>query len=209
MFQTVVTGLLLGFITSSSCPSNAILIRTPAHTPLSRLAYVGLGAVTGYAVLLLVSLAWIVPLVRAVPQTIPFLELFGALVFLYLSWTLLRDKSSTRQDPAGATRSEAGRAPHFVGGLGATALNPINLAWWSAFLSPALRQPGGIPPFYPVAILAGSLGWFLFFAALLRFSRNRWKERAHATFRWGGAAVLAAFGIRFLIGAIIDLAGLL
>lgn len=108
MWQTLVTGLVLGFVTSSSCPSNAILIKTPRETPLSRLTHLRFGAVAGYAILLLVSLAW-----------------------------------------------------------------------------------------------------FTFFAAVLKFSRNRWKERAQMIFRWAGAVVLGAFGIRFLLAATGELVGYL
>ncbi len=209
MWQTLLTGLVLGFVTSSSCPSNAILIRTPRETPLSRLTHVGFGAVAGYAILLLVSLAWIVPLIRTAPETIPILELFGAFVFIYLAISLLINRESKRALQGSSAGSLSGGRRHFVGGLAATALNPINLAWWTAFLAPSLGRHGRIEPLYPVFILIGSLAWFTFFALVLRFSRNRWKERAQMIFRWAGAVVLAAFGLRFLLGAISELVGYL
>lgn len=207
MWQTLLTGLLLGFVTSSSCPSNAILIKTPKETPLSRLTFVGFGAVAGYAILLLVSLAWMVPLIRAAPGTIPLLELFGAFVFLYLSASLLKNRESFGGASTSTRSLPAKRRRHFIGGLAATALNPVNLAWWAAFLSPSLGRDGRIEPLYAVFILVGSLGWFTFFAAVLRFARSRWKERAQLVFRWAGAAVLAAFGFHFLLGSIGGLLG--
>jgi hypothetical protein len=58
MWQPLLTGLLLGFVTFSSRPTNAILIRTPRETLLSRLTHLRFGAVAGYAIPLLISLPW-------------------------------------------------------------------------------------------------------------------------------------------------------
>lgn len=123
-----VAGLILGFTTSSSCPSNAVVLRAARHGGYARMLRIGLGAVSGYALLLGVTLAWIVPFSRTIPQLAPVLEAAGSLVFLYLAYRVAREalgppESGAQAAPsAGAVRAPGEEAPPPSAG-GATADN--------------------------------------------------------------------------------------
>jgi L-lysine exporter family protein LysE/ArgO len=85
MLQTLVTGFILGFIASPSCPSNAEEIRLGTRYHIGYALLVGLGAVTGDAVVLVAVLLGLKPLLHTYPVLSTVLWFVGSAVLLYVS----------------------------------------------------------------------------------------------------------------------------
>ncbi len=242
MSLAMVSGIVIGFTTSSSCPSNAILLRRAREARYSHLLLIGLGAVSGYVALFGVTLLWIVPFSGAIPQVTPFLETGGSLVFLYLGFILLHeafarysgrprahelhgDRNPDRDPPGGRSRGHelpghsapdyhpgsggrpAFRPTGFSAGFAASGLNPINIVWWTALLSPGLSAGAGIDPVLPTGLLLGSTAWFAAYAWLLRRLGRRLSDRTHRILAVAVAAVLVGFGLHFLFGGLAGVFG--
>lgn len=204
MFNAVLNGFILGFISSPTCPSNAEEVRWGTGYGFSAALLVGAGAIVGDAVVLLFTLLGLYPLLLAFPNLETGLWLAGSLVLGYLAWGMLRE--ARRPEPAGV-ELDAASSPRldlrpFSRGLLITALNPFTIAWWIGLLGASSLTSGKLPLLFAVAVLAGSLAWFAGLAALLHFGRGRmsgevrrWILVAGALVMFGYAAWLAFEGL--------------
>lgn len=175
MVQTILNGLALGLIASPSCPSNAEEIRVGTRRGFGGAAMVALGAVTGDAAILGVVLLGLQPLLEAHPVLDAALWLFGAAVLGYIALGIFRDVHRTG-GIAHAPMEASQPGPHplraFWAGFAITTFNPFTILWWVGLLAPAIESGGSLVPF-ALAVLTGTLAWFLGLAVVLHVGR-RW-----------------------------------
>jgi L-lysine exporter family protein LysE/ArgO len=171
MFHLIVNGLILGFVSSPTCPSNAEEIRWGARSGFGPALAVGLGAVAGDAIVLAVVLLGLYPLMQAFPFLNSLLWLVGALVLAFVAFGLIKEASSGGPWLPRAAGGDA-RARPFLTGLAITAFNPFTVIWWVGLLGASALGAFGLSLLFPAAVLVGSLLWFAGLAALLHFGRG-------------------------------------
>lgn len=201
MTSNVVHGVLLGLIASPTCPSNAELVRQQTTRGLRNGLLVGIGAVAGDALVLVLLLLGLQPVLDRVRGLETALWAAGALVLAYIAWGVLHEARSAGfagpDAPGdGASRGvSAGRA--FWLGFAVTTFNPFTIVWWVGLLGPSLTDGGtGLPLAFSTSVLAGAWVWFAALAASLHLGRGLLSVRAR---RWilgvsgVGAAAYAAY----------------
>ena len=197
------SGLVLGFAASPTCPSNAHEVRMGSRHGFSLAVLVGLGAVTGDAVVLLVVFMGLLSLLQAWPMLGVILWVVGGLVLLYVAkWSI----AEANRRPAWAGESNSVNVVYrhesslkaFWTGFAITAFNPYTALWWVGLLGPMLESGGAFPVAFSLAILIGSLTWFAGLAGLLHFARP-WLSQG--LWKWiltlSGLAV-GGYGLYFL-----------
>jgi L-lysine exporter family protein LysE/ArgO len=197
MFQLIVNGFVLGFLSSPTCPSNAEEVRWGSYHGFPAALLVSLGAVTGDALILFLVLLGLYPLLQAFPGLEPALWLVGSLVLAYLAWGILREAVAIG---AGAARpTEAGRSQRFstrpfTNGLLITALNPFTVAWWVGLLGSPATPAARLPLPFAATVLAGSLAWFGGLAALLQLGQSHFTLAVRRGLLVAGGLVLLGYG---------------
>ena len=92
----LLNGLILGFVASPSCPSNAEEIRLGTRYHAGYALLVGVGAVTGDIVVLGAVLFGLVPLLTAYPVLKTTLWFVAAVVMAYVSWGIFKRGQNSR-----------------------------------------------------------------------------------------------------------------
>lgn len=180
MIQAIAQGLVLGFAASPTCPSNGEEIRLGAQRGFRLALAVGLGAVTGDALVLIAALLGLAPLVQAYPGLSAILWGIGAIVLIYVGVGILRDARCLVTDADDAARdpaSSVGLGRGYWAGFAITTFNPFSLVWWIGLLGPWMESSplASVVPF-ALAVLVGQLIWFTTLAGLLHVG-HRWLNR--------------------------------
>jgi L-lysine exporter family protein LysE/ArgO len=205
MLQTLINGLILGFIASPSCPSNAEEIRLGTRYHVGYALLVGIGAVTGDLIILVAVLLGLVPLLAIYPLLKTSLWFIGTAVMLYVSWGIFKEAISSKtwkledKDLAPTSYFRA-----FWVGFAITTFNPFTALWWVGLLAPMLDAKQGIIIF-SIAVIFGSLAWFMLLAALLYFAR---KWLTYQFRRWvliGSGLMVVGYAIYFLRQAVLEI----
>jgi L-lysine exporter family protein LysE/ArgO len=204
MLQMLLNGLILGFVASPSCPSNAEEIRLGTRYHAGYALLVGLGAVTGDVVVLFAVLLGLVPLLTAYPVLKTTLWFVAAAVMVYVSWGIFKEAKTAAWNLNDKTLSGSSYFRAFWVGFAITTFNPFTALWWVGLLAPMLEIKQGIVLF-SLAIVAGSLAWFTLLAGLLSFARQ-WLTPVFR--RWVlvvSGLVVAGYAVYFLWQAIQEL----
>jgi L-lysine exporter family protein LysE/ArgO len=200
MLQTIINGIVLGFIASPSCPSNAEEIRLGTRYHAGYALLVGAGAVTGDAIILVAVLSGLVPLLSAYPLFNTTLWFVGSAVLLYVSWGIFKEATNISGWTANHQQETATLLRAFWVGFAITTFNPFTALWWVGLLAPMLDRGQNII-FFSLMVLLGSLTWFLLLAAILRFSRNWLTPQFRRWVLVGSGLLTLGYAIYFLIQA--------
>jgi L-lysine exporter family protein LysE/ArgO len=201
MLETIIHGFILGFIASPSCPSNAEEIRLGTRFHAGYALLVGVGAVTGDAIILVAVLLGLVPLLNTHPLLNTVLLLLGSAVLFYVSWGIFKEalKGSAWTSNDKQVASSLFRA--FWIGFAITTFNPFTVLWWVGLLATMVNAPQNII-FFSLMVLLGSLTWFSLLAAILSFSRNWLTPRFRRWILVGSGLLSLGYAFYFLRQAI-------
>jgi len=193
-------GFLLGFVASPSCPSNAEEIRYGTRGGFFAALAVGLGAVTGDALVLLLLLFGFYPVLQALPWLTFGLWFAGALVLAYVAWGIFREASvveGVKSDSGGATPARATFRAFWAGFI-ITTFNPFTVLWWLGLLGPTFGtgEAASIP--FVSAVLLGSLIWFAGLALVLQLGRQWLTARVRRVILWLSGSVVVGCALYFL-----------
>jgi len=209
MIQSIEQGLVLGFAASPTCPSNGEEIRLGTQRGFRLALAVGMGAVTGDALVLLAVLLGLSPLIQANPGLSTVLWGTGAAVLIYVGIAILRDARCLRTEPTDDTTdpaSEVGVARGFWAGIAITTFNPFSLVWWIGLLGPWMDSGSAqhIAPFV-VAVLVGQTIWFTTLAGLLHAGHRRLGQRFRFWILTVSGLVVTGYGLYLLHGTLMRL----
>jgi len=209
MIQAIAQGLALGFAASPTCPSNGEEIRLGAQRGFRLALAVGMGAVTGDALVLVAVLLGLAPLVQAYPGLSAALWGIGAIVLIYVGIGILRDARCLVMPPdneAADLSSSVGLGRGFWAGFAITTFNPFSLVWWIGLLGPWMESSSlaGIAPFV-LAVLAGQLLWFTTLAGLLHIGHQWLSRRLQFGVLLISGLVLTAYGLYLVNGTLAKL----
>ena len=130
MLQMLLNGLILGFVASPSCPSNAEEIRLGTRYHAGYALLVGVGAVTGDIVVLFAVLFGLVPLLTAYPILKTSLWLIAAVVMAYVSWGIFKEAKIAMWNVGDEGLENINYLRAFWVGFAITTLNPFTALWW-------------------------------------------------------------------------------
>jgi L-lysine exporter family protein LysE/ArgO len=200
MLQTIINGFVLGFIASPNCPSNAEEIRLGTRYHAGYALLVGIGAVTGDAIVLGAVLLGLGPLLSVYPWLNSSLLFVGSAVLFYVSWGIFKEATNVLAW-ANTSQTTATLLRAFWIGFAITTFNPFTALWWIGLLAPMLEQEHNIA-FFSVMVLLGSLTWFLLLAAILHFSRS-WLTAVFRRWVLTGSGLLSSgYAVYFFVLAI-------
>jgi L-lysine exporter family protein LysE/ArgO len=204
MLQMIINGLILGFVASPSCPSNAEEIRLGTRYHAGYALLVGVGTVIGDVVVLFAVLLGLVPFLTAYPMLKTTLWFVAAAVMVYVNWGIFKEAKTAAWNLNDKTLSGISYFRAFWVGFAITTFNPFTALWWVGLLAPMLETQQGIVLF-SLAIVLGSLAWFVLLAVLLSFARQ-WLT---PTFRrWvlvASGLVVAGYAVYFLWQAVMEI----
>ncbi|WP_101842030.1 LysE family translocator [Halobacillus sp. Marseille-P3879] len=181
MFQLLISGFLIGFASSPTCPSNGEEIKHGTKYGFVSSLTVGAGAVFGDAVVLAAVLLWLMPLINENSLVITMLWLFGGLILFYVSLGIFKEMK-TVQGVTATVNGQSQNLPkkHFLKafwtGAAITTFNPFTVLWWMGLLTPIMDSSHGLNLSYPLAVIGGALVWFALLAVLLH-AGERWLTR--------------------------------
>lgn len=206
MIQAIAQGLVLGFAASPTCPSNGEEIRLGAQRGFRLALAVGLGAVTGDALVLIAILLGLAPLVQAYPGLNAILWGIGAIVLIYVGVGILRDARCLVMDTNDETADPAasiGLGRGFWAGFAITTFNPFSLVWWIGLLGPWMESSSsaGVAPF-ALAVLAGQLIWFTTLAGLLHVGHQWLSQRLQFAVLTISGLVVTGYGFYLVTGTL-------
>jgi L-lysine exporter family protein LysE/ArgO len=203
MLQMIINGLILGFVASPSCPSNAEEIRLGTRYHAGYALLVGIGAVVGDVIVLFAVLLGLMPLLNAYPMLKTTLWFIAAAVMVYVSWGIFQEAKLSRWPIQDKPLEKPNYFRALWVGFAITTFNPFTALWWVGLLAPMLETQQSIILF-SLSILIGSLAWFTLLAGLLSFARQ-WLT---PTFRrWvlvASGLVVAGYAVYFLWQAVRD-----
>ncbi|UOQ43723.1 LysE family translocator [Halobacillus salinarum] len=203
MFQLLFSGLVIGFVSSPTCPSNGEEIKHGTKYGLTSSLVVGLGAVTGDAIVLSAILLWLMPFISTESILVTYLWLFGSIVLFYVAWGIFKEISTVQGVKEKRMSEIMNPARHYLRafwiGTVITTFNPFTVMWWMGLLIPIVNDEDNISLVYPVSILAGALLWFVLLAVLLHLG-ERWlnKKKRQIILLISGLAVLG-YSVYFFI----------
>ncbi len=203
MLRLLLSGFIIGFVSSPTCPSNGEEIKHGTKYGFSSSLVVGLGAVMGDAIVLAAILLWLMPFIDSESLIVTFLWLFGSLVLFYVSWGIFKEIKTVEGVGVKQIKNIERPFQHYLRafwtGTAITAFNPFTVMWWMGLLTPIVNSRNSLSVVYPIAVLIGALVWFLSLAVLLHFG-ERWlnRKRRQAILLISGLAVLF-YSIYFLI----------
>jgi L-lysine exporter family protein LysE/ArgO len=200
MLQTLINGFVLGFIASPSCPSNAEEIRLGTRYHAGYALLVGVGAVTGDAIILVAVLLGLVPLLNTYPLLTTGLLFIGSAVLFYVSWGIFKEALNVSGWTTNNNQATATLLRAFWVGFAITTFNPFTALWWVGLLAPMLDRGQNIV-FFSLMVIAGSLTWFLLLAAILQFSRNWLTPQFRRWVLVGSGLLTLGYALYFFIQA--------
>ncbi len=199
MLSMLINGMILGFVSSPSCPSNAEGIRLGTRYHAGYTLLVAGGAVVGDVVVLAAILLGVLPLLATFPVLNTVLYLLGSAVLLYVSWGIFQEAfHPTNSWAHHQTTTAASRLRAFWTGFAITTFNPFTLVWWVGLLAPKFENEEGILPF-SVAVLAGSFLWFLLLAIILRLGQTLLTNRLRRWVLLASGLVVLGYALYFLL----------
>lgn len=200
MLASLFNGFILGLVASPSCPSNAEEIRYGTRGGFLAALSVGLGAVAGDTLVLLLLLFGFYPMLQALPWLTSTLWFVGALVLAYVAWGIFREAAvveGVRGDPRGADSApETFRA--FWAGFMITTFNPFTVLWWLGLLGPTFGAGEVVSVPFVSAVLLGSLIWFAGLALVLQIGRQWLTARVRQVILWLSGLVVVGYALYFL-----------
>ncbi|MFD2924091.1 LysE family translocator [Halobacillus naozhouensis] len=203
MLRLLLSGLIIGFVSSPTCPSNGEEIKHGTKYGFSSSLIVGVGAVMGDAIVLAAILLWLMPFIDSESLIVTFLWLFGSIVLFYVSWGIFKEIKTVEGVEVKQIKNIKRPFRHyfraFWTGTAITAFNPFTVLWWMGLLTPIVDSGSSITVVYPLAVLLGAFVWFVSLAVLLHLG-ERWLNRKRRQFILliSGLAVLF-YSIYFLI----------
>jgi L-lysine exporter family protein LysE/ArgO len=200
MLQTIISGFVLGFIASPSCPSNAEEIRLGTRYHAGYALLVGIGAVTGDAIILLAVLFGLAPLLNTYPWLNSNLLFIGSAILFYVSWGIFKEAMNLSGWTSNANQATATLLRAFWIGFAITTFNPFTALWWVALLTPILDSSQNIICF-SLMVLLGSLAWFLLLAAILQFSKSWLTPKFRQWVLVGSGLLTLGYAVYFLLQA--------
>ncbi|MFG6146920.1 LysE family translocator [Halobacillus sp. B23F22_1] len=197
MLHILLSGFLIGFASSPTCPSNGEEIKHGAKYGFSSSLSVGVGAVVGDAVVLAAILLWLMPLMNENSFVITLLWLLGSFVLFYVAVGIFKEMKTVE----GVVNKQSGPASYlpkrhflkaFWTGAAITTFNPFTALWWVGLLTPVMDSSNTMNLTYPLAVIAGALAWFVLLAFLLHLG-ERWltRKRRQVILFISGFAVLS------------------
>ena len=176
MLSTIINGLVLGFVASPTCPSNGEEIKQGTRHGFILALSVGLGAVTGDAIVLVAVLLGLIPLIESHPLIQSGLWLTGGIVLLYVSWGIFKEIKLVKGVSPVTTGTQKKRKlinilQGFWRGTAITTFNPFTIIWWIGLLTPIIAA-NQAPALFSFAVLTGSLTWFVILAVFLHAGRK-------------------------------------
>ena len=204
MLQLLLNGLILGFVASPTCPSNAEEIRLGTRYHAGYALLVGVGAVMGDIVVLFAVLLGLVPLLTAYPILKTSLWFIAAAVMAYVSWGIFKEVNTAMWTVSDKGLENINYLRAFWVGFAITTFNPFTALWWVGLLALMLETQQSLVLF-SLAIVLGSLIWFMLLAGILSFARQ-WLT---PTFRrWvllASGLVVAGYAVYFLFQAVMEI----
>lgn len=212
--MTIVSGLLLGFFASPTCPSNALEIRLGLRHGFKSATSVALGAVSGDLLVLIAVLVGLLSLLQTWPVIGIFIWFVGGLVLLHVArgsiiqafnkMHLRTNKVDVAFIPSNGETIKA-----FWGGLVVTASNPYTALWWVGLIGPVLDTSERLPLAFIVSIIAGSLIWFVGLAGLLQFARYKLGPMFWMTVLLIAGLFVGGYGFYFLWRGVVEIYSLI
>lgn len=185
-------GILLGLAAAAPIgPVNVEIARRAIRLGFRAGAALGAGAMTvDVAYLTLVALGF--RFAANQPRLLQALGVAGGLLLVYLGIMCLRSARQSRLADAEKPIDHPSR--HYLTGLLITALNPMTLAFWF-LVTPG--QTAGSKAVLPLGlgVLIGTLGWALFFSALMTLAGSINKRRTEVLADIAGGLMLIGFGV--------------
>ena len=208
MFQLLLNGFVLGLIASPTCPSNAEEINQGTRYGLPAALSVGAGAIVGDALVLAAIWLGLYPIIQRYQSATTALWFLGAAVMAYVARGIYKEMtliSGINQDGERASLSPNTLLRAFWIGLSITTFNPFTALWWLGLLGPGFEATQSISPTFVLAVLIGSLTWFVALALILMFARH-WLTRKVRQYILGmsGLAVLG-YALFFLWKGMVSL----
>lgn len=180
MIQSMLSGLIIGAVSSPTCPSNGEEIKHGTKYGLTSSVTVGLGAVFGDAVVLAAILLWLMPFINDNSKWITGLWLFGSLVLFYVAWGIFQEMKTVQSVKEKHISNIHDPVKHFLKafctGAAITAFNPFTVLWWMGLLTPIIDSGHRISVIYPLSVLIGALLWFMLLAFFLHLG-EKWLNR--------------------------------
>ncbi|WP_158737200.1 LysE family translocator [Alteribacillus sp. YIM 98480] len=181
MINILVNGFILGFVASPTCPSNGEEIKQGTRSGFLFALSVGLGAVTGDAIILAAVLLGVMPVINTFPIVNSLLWLTGGVVLSYVSWGIFSEIKniqgvSSQNNAANVILNKKKILQAYWAGTAITTFNPFTLVWWTGLLSPMMINNQNLTIF-SLAVLAGSLAWFTILAIFLHAGRKYLNKR--------------------------------
>ena len=211
----IISGLLLGFFGSPTCPSNALEIRQGLKHGFRLAAIVGIGAVSGDCLVLIAVLVGLMSLLEAWPVLGTFIWFVGGLVLLYMARDSLIQSyrgvwmgNNLQREEVIPSRMDNVRA--FWSGFTITVTNPYTALWWVGLLGGSgLAVREGLPLVFIGSIIIGTLTWFIGLAGLLQFARYRLNRTFWTTVLILAGISVGGYGLYFLWHGTIEVHSLL
>jgi L-lysine exporter family protein LysE/ArgO len=200
MLQMMINGFVLGFIASPSCPSNTEEIRLGTRYHAGYALLVGVGAVTGDAIVLGAVLLGLVPLLDAYPLLNSSLLFIGSAVLFHVSWGIFKEAANISGWTSDDKKATATLLRAFWIGFAITTFNPFTALWWVGLLAPMVDRGQNLILF-SLMVLLGSLAWFLLLAAILRFSQTWLTPQFRRWVLVGSGLLTLGYAFYFLIQA--------
>ena len=148
MLQLLLNGFVLGLVASPTCPSNAEEIKFGTRYGFISALSVGLGAVVGDALVLLVIWLGLYPLIERYELASTALWFLGATVLAYVAWGIFREISMVTAITGADNQEQADLATlsrAFWIGLSITTFNPFTALWWLGLIGPTFATNQTIP----------------------------------------------------------------
>lgn len=200
MLASLFNGFLLGFVASPSCPSNAEEIRRGTRDGFFAALLVGLGAVAGDTLVLLLLLLGLYPLLQVLPWLTSTLWFLGALVLAYIAWGIFREAAVVESVDSDARQAALAQVPlhDFWAGFAITTFNPFTVLWWLGLLGPTFGAGEAVSVPFVSAVLLGSLAWFAGLALVLQIGRQWLTVRVRQVILWLSGLVVVGYALYFL-----------
>lgn len=211
----IIVGVLLGFSSSVTCPSNSLLVNYGTRSNLSTTLMVALGALLGDLAVLLLLLHILGGSVQDWVSTQAWFWFLGSIVMFYIAVQQFRARTRGQLPSKRVGRyngNEDREQPSFreimrtmptlkaaLSGFSVTAINPFTYVWWVGLFALGITADGGISYGFFAGILAGAAVWFGVISVVLHFVRRILTVRTLRTIHVVSSAILGTYALWLLI----------